>query len=121
MVQFRKYIRRKNELFAGNDKAFLSPRLVLLQTGCDIQQALAVDSDGIAGDVVLAGIGKAVVVDDTDIIAIEHKLQRLIHMLHLIIVGMGLAVGSNQTVDAERTIVRLVAKVASIGILNIEY
>ena len=43
-----------------------------------------------------------------------HKLDGLIDILHFVIMRMGLTVGSYQTIDAERTIVWLITKVASV-------
>ena len=107
----REGVGREHKLLAGNSKAFLRPEFVFFQTGCHIQQAFTVDGDGVVSDVILAGGGEAVMVDDADIaVGFPDKLQRLIDVLHLIVVGVGDAVRCNETIDAEGTIVGLVAK-----------
>ena len=69
---------------------------------------------GIAGDVIFIGIGEGIMIDDTDVAAFTYKLKWLIHMLHLIVVGMGGAVGRQQAIDTEGIEVGLVAKVTSV-------
>ncbi len=58
--------------------------------------------------------GKEIAVDNADAVTFLHELQRLIDVLHLIVVRMRLAVRRNQSVDAERAVIRFVAKVASV-------
>ena len=54
-------------------------------------------------------------VDDADSpLGLPDKLQRLIHVLHLVVMRMRRAVRCHQSVDAERPVVRLVAEVATI-------
>jgi hypothetical protein len=69
---------------------------------------------------ILVDTGEAVSINDADAVALLHELQRLIHILHLIIVRMRSAVGRQQSIDAEGIKVWLVAKVAAIeyGILG---
>ena len=59
-------------------------------------------------------VGEEVAVDDANGGIFPYELQRLVNVLHLVVVGMGLAVRRNQTVDAERAIVRLVTKIATV-------
>ena len=63
---------------------------------------------------ILIDTGEVVSINDTDAVALLHELQRLIHILHLIIVRMRCAVGCQQTIDAEGIEVRFVAIVATI-------
>ena len=65
--------------------------------------------------VIFIDVGEIVAVDHTDVTTVMHELQRLIDVLHLVIVGMGFAVGTNQTVDAEVDVVGFVAKVTTVG------
>ena len=112
----RECVGSEHKLLAGNSKAFLRPELVFLQTCCHIQQAFIVDGDSVVSNVILAGVGEEIVVDDADVaIGLPDKLQRLIDVLHFVVVRVGNAVGRNETVDAEGTIVGLVAKVATVG------
>ena len=69
---------------------------------------------GVVGDVVFTRVGEAVVVDDADLVTLFHELQRLIDVLHFVVMRMRLAVGSNQTIKAEGSIVGLVAKITTI-------
>ena len=63
---------------------------------------------------ILVDTGEVVSVDDADAVALLHELQRLIHILHLIIVRMRCAVGGQQAIDAEGIKVWLVAIVTTI-------
>ena len=49
-----------------------------------------------------------------DSVCFSDELQRLIDMLYLIIMGMRLAVRSNDAVDTELTVVGFVAKVTTV-------
>ena len=69
---------------------------------------------GIVGDVVFTRVGEAVVVDDADLVTLFHELQRLIDVLYLVVMRMRLAVGSNQAIEAEGSVVGLVAKITTI-------
>ena len=64
--------------------------------------------------VVFVELCKLVAVDELDVIVLAHKGDRLINMLHLIVVRMGLTVWCNKTVDTEGSVVGLVAKVATV-------
>ena len=59
-------------------------------------------------------------INDADLaVGSPDKLQRLIHVLYLVIVGMRSAVRGNKAINTERSIVGLVTKVATIGIVPI--
>ena len=69
----------------------------------------------VVSDVVFINRCETVVIDDMDdSVCSSDKLQRLIYMLHLIIMGMRLAVRSNDAVDTELTVVGFVAKVTTV-------
>ena len=104
----------EHKLLAGNSKAFLGPGLVLLQPGFDIEHRLAVISQRVVADVVFVEGGELVTVDETDVIAFADEGNGLVDLLHLVVVGMRLAVGRDEAVDAERPVVRLVAEVAAV-------
>ena len=58
-------------------------------------------------------------VDDADgAIGLSDKLQGLIDVLHLVVVRMWRTVRRNQSIDAEWSVVRLVAKVATVVIFD---
>jgi len=112
---------REHELLASQHKSLLSPGLVMAQTGSDIKKHLAIDAQRIVGDIILAGVGKAVTVDDRDsAISSTDEGQRLIDMLHLIIMRMRCAVGPHEAIDAEGAIVGTIAEISSIKELRIE-
>ena len=79
------------------------------------EQHLIIIAQSIVGHLVFARIGEMVPIDDADrtiILALE--LQRLIHILHLVIVRMRLAIWCNQTVDTERPVIRLVTEIPAV-------
>ena len=63
---------------------------------------------------VLVDTGEVIAIDDADTISFLNELQRLIDILHLIVVGMRRAVGCQQSVDAEGPQVGLIAEVAAV-------
>ena len=104
----------QHKLFACHNKARFCPRSCAFQVCRDIQQRLAAEAQGVTGDVVVGKRGERVAVDYSDVVALAYKLQRLIHMLHLVVVRMWSAVGRQQTVKAEGAHVGLVAEVAAV-------
>ena len=131
----------QDELFASHYKSFISPRGSLSQHGTDIQNEFLVVIWGIgignlktsflyfdkiachrfsvaidfAVVIIFIDAREKVAVDDADVVALPDKLYRLIHILNLIIVRVWLAVGSNETVDAEVPVIGLIAEVTAIG------
>ena len=81
-------------MFAGHNEAFLGPRFVFLQPCRDIQQPFSVDDGGVADNVVLTDVGEEIAVDDAQLVVMEFELERLIHVLHFVVVRMRLAVRS---------------------------
>ena len=53
-------------------------------------------------------------VDDADLVTLFHELQWLIDVLHFVVMRMRLAVGSNQAIEAEGSVVGFVSEVATI-------
>ena len=68
---------------------------------------------------IFVDISEAVAVDDADGITFFNELQRLIDVLHLVIMRMGRAIRGHESVDAEWSVVRLIAKVSAIGIIAV--
>ena len=64
---------------------------------------------------ILIDTGEIVSINDPNAVTLLHELQGLIHILHLVVVRMRCAVGSQQSVDAEGIEVRLVAIVTTIS------
>ena len=102
-------------MFAGDRKTFRGPRLIFFQTGCDVQQLLAIYGDSVIGDVIFGGVGEAVVIDDAyQPVGVPDKLQGLIDMLHLVVMRMRPSVRCYKSVDTESSVVGPVAEVATI-------
>ena len=65
--------------------------------------------------IVFVEVGKEIPIDDADGVSFLFERDRLVDILHLVIMRMGLAVGSNETVDAEVPVIGLIAEVTAIG------
>ena len=136
----------EDKLLTCNDKAFFCPRFVFFQTSIDVenefgivvriirirnletivfelnqvtahQLSIVID---LAGIFVFINAIKKIAIDDTNaIFALSNELDRLIGVLHLVVMRMWFAVGANQAIDAECLVVGLVAKVSSVEVIFI--
>jgi hypothetical protein len=136
----------QDELLTGDDEALRGPGRGLAQTGIDVEDELGVVVGEVGiGDLepsvvdpgelarhqftvmidlevvfVCVNGGEGIAVDDADEgIALLHELDGLIDVLRLVVMGMERAVGGDETVDAEWSVVGLVAKVAAIEVIDL--
>ena len=109
-------------MLAGYHKTFFGPGLILFQAGSHVEQHLTIIAQGVVAHLVFARICEIVTIDDVDTaIILAYELQRLIHILHLVIMRMRLAVGGDEAVDTERTVIRLVTEIATVSPLIIDH
>ena len=115
MIHHWELVGFQHKLLAGHDEALLSPRLILLQMGSNVEHYLTVVAQRVTGDVVFAGIRKEIAVDDSDTaIILSLELQGLVHTLHLVVMRMRLAIRGYESIDTEGPVVGLIPKVSSI-------
>ena len=92
----------------------------MTQTGIDIQHRFVVVFNRIAGNLIFAGVGEVVAVDNADgAVSFTDELQRLIDILHFVVVRMWLTVWGNQSVDAEWPVIGFISKIAAIGVIAV--
>ena len=131
-----------NKLFPCHDKTCISPECTLFERGIDVEENLTVEL-GARGDVELVAFERgSALADDAaiaepfvavvegcergEIVAIgQHddgrgaigkcKCNVLMHFLCFVVVGMRYAIRRDESVDAERPVVGLVAEIAAIG------
>ena len=93
-----------------------NPELVAIENRDIARYQFAVVID-FAIVIIFVEIGKEIPIDDADGVSFLFERDWLVDILHLVIMRMGLAVRTNQSVNAERSVVGLVAEVTAIGII----
>ena len=88
----------------------------MLQQGFNVDEPFSANLQGVQNVVEVINMHKGVHALLLDASLVHGEMDGLVHVLHLIVMGVWLSVGRHHAVDAEGSVVWLVTKVASIEI-----